>query len=113
VTTGTHSRWLHVVLEGRAVAMAGGEPHSMVGEDEAWPPRGLAGLPGHVLETRLVALTDVAIASIATRALGALERCRPDIAARLTRAGGAILPERLESVTRIADVRLVGVGSDV
>ena len=68
-------RWLHVVLEGRALSIVEGRPDGMLGEGAIWPGSG-QGRPQHDLRTGecVVAPTEVTLASVATRCLGAVAR---------------------------------------
>jgi hypothetical protein len=109
-------RWLHVVLEGRALSVVEGTPHGMVGEDAIWPGSG-PGRPPHDLRTDglLVALTEVMVASVATRSLGVVARSSPELLARLARTDGLAIPVA-HDVTAPADSHdhengFAGVGS--
>ena len=108
-------RWLHVVLEGRALSIVEGRPDGMLGEGAIWPGSG-QGRPQHDLRTGecVVALTEVTLASVATRCLGAVARCSPEVGARLTRTDGlvvAVAPEATTSAVDECDNAFVVVGS--
>jgi hypothetical protein len=118
VATGPRSKWLHVVLEGSALSVVDSDPNAMVGEGATWPCRApvrsrtAPGCDGH-----LVALTEVTLASLDARSLGALQRCSPTVATLLTRAETSVLVPRHEASTpvavAVADIdELVGVRSD-
>jgi hypothetical protein len=66
-------RWLHVVLEGTALAVTDGQLHGLLGNGAIWPPEGSRP------DDRLVALSELTVASVAARSLAAVARCRPDI----------------------------------
>jgi hypothetical protein len=104
-------RWLHVVLEGRALSIVEGSPDGILGEGAIWPGSGQYDLGS---EKCVVALTEVTLASVATRSLGAVARCSPAVVARLTRADGLAVPVA-HAVTTSAghadDNKFVGAGS--
>jgi hypothetical protein len=79
--TGDHGHWLHIVLEGRALGTLEEGPHCLLDVGSVWARRRRGEGRG-----ALVALTDVTIASVATRSLGALETSCPSVASAL-RAG--------------------------
>jgi hypothetical protein len=114
VPTGPRSTWLHVVLEGSALSVVDGDPNAMVGEGATWPCRALAGSQGPGCDGHLVALTEVTMASLDARSLGALKRCSPAVATLFTRAETSVLVPEHEAVTAPAvDIdELVGVRSD-
>ena len=97
-------RWLHVVLEGRALSIVEGRPDGMLGEGAIWPGSG-QGRPQHDLRTGecVVALTEVTLASVATRCLGAVARCSPEVGARLTRTDGLVVAVAPEATTSAVD----------
>ncbi len=108
-------RWLHVVLEGTALSVVEGRPDGMLGEGAIWPGSG-QGRPQHDLrtETCVVALTEVTLASVATRCLGAVTRCSPEVVARLTRTDGLAIPVTDDVTTSAGhedENEYVGVGS--
>jgi hypothetical protein len=114
IPTGPRSKWLHVVLEGSALSVVDSDPNAMVGEGATWPCRAAGGSRGPGCDGYLVALTEVTLASLAARSLGALQRCSPAVASRLTRAETSVfMPGHQGSTTVAVDVdEQVGVRSD-
>jgi hypothetical protein len=112
VPTGPRSKWLHVVLEGSALSVVDRDPNAMVGEGATWPCRALGASQAPGCDGYLVALTEVTLASVAVRSLGALERCSPAVASLLTRVEPSVLMSEREDITPVRDDELVGMRSD-
>jgi hypothetical protein len=81
VPAGGAGRWLHVVLEGRALGVFEGAADCLLAEGDVWGS-GLADTGGGAL----VALTDVTILTIGARSLRAVDDVAPSVASALRRA---------------------------
>jgi hypothetical protein len=72
------ARWTFLVLDGRGLVATDGSAHCILGEGDLWSSPGTAGLPerGPIRE-RLVALTDLTVLVVETRALAAVKQGCP------------------------------------
>ena len=91
-------RWTHMILGGRGLAVTDGLAHCLLGEGDRWSLHGANEPTGRrPTGDRLVALTELTVATVESRALATVERCCRSFA----RVQGidAPIPSRLEQIS--------------
>jgi hypothetical protein len=95
-------RWLHVVLDGAALAVTGGQLHGLLGGGAIWPPEGC-----HP-DDHLVALGELTVATVAARSLAAVARGRPDVDSLPPRPGSEKAPVEAVATAKTTAERQAG-----